>query len=153
MTTTPPKRSRIPLNRCNLAGAIEEIGDRWSLLILRSAFYGLRRFGDFQAELAIPRTVLSGRLKGLVEKGIMESQHYKEPGQRPRPEYFLTQKGADLAIPMIALNQWADNWLGGDKPAPLTFLHKQSGAPLIAALTDEARHRIPISNAKRQIRI
>ncbi|WP_306252616.1 helix-turn-helix domain-containing protein [Parvularcula sp. IMCC14364] len=151
MTTTPPKRSRIPLEKCNLAKAVEQIGDRWSLLILRSAFYGLRRFGDFQSELEIPRTVLSGRLKRFVENGLMETRPYREAGQRPRPEYFLTQKGADLAIAMIALNQWGDKWLGEDRPAPLVFEHKESNAPLIAALTDDPACRIPMSQAKRKI--
>lgn len=151
MTTTPPKKSRIPLARCNLARAVEEIGDRWSLLILRSAFYGLRRFGDFQTELSIPRTVLSGRLKRFVSAGIMEVRQYREAGQRPRPEYFLTQKGADLAITMIALNQWGDKWLGDEPAAPLTFLHRDTGAPLVAALTDNPDHRIPMSQAKRKI--
>ncbi|MCI5046393.1 MAG: helix-turn-helix transcriptional regulator [Aquisalinus sp.] len=151
MTTNPPKRSRIPLEKCNLAKAVEQIGDRWSLLILRSAFYGLRRFGDFQAELEIPRTVLSGRLKRFVENGLMETRPYREVGQRPRPEYFLTQKGADLAIAMIALNQWGDKWLGDEGPAPLVFQHKDTNAPLVAALTDNAACRVPMSRAKRKI--
>ena len=117
MATNPPKKSRIPLESCNLARSIEEIGDRWTLLILRSAFYGLRRFGDFHAELGVPRTVLSGRLKKLVALGLLEIRHYREPGQRPRPEYFMTRKGADLALPMIALNQWGDKWLESRRTA------------------------------------
>ena len=151
MRTTPPKKSRIPIDQCNLAKAVEEIGDRWTLLILRSAFYGLRRFGDFQAELGIPRTVLSGRLKRLVDLKIMEAKPYKEPGQRPRPEYFLTQKGADLAVPLIALNQWSDKWMNGERPVPLIFLHKDSGVPLLAGLTDDPAKCISMSQAKRKI--
>lgn len=151
MATTPPKKSKIPLDKCNLAKAVEEIGDRWTLLILRSAFYGLRRFGDIQAELSIPRTVLSGRLKQLVARGIMETRNYKEVGQRPRPEYFLTNKGADLAISLIALNQWADRWGGEEANPPLTFMHKITDEPLIAALTDKQEARVPINLARRKI--
>ena len=152
MTTNPPKKSRIPVEICTLARTFEQIGDKWSLLILRSAFYGLRRFSDFQEELAIPRTVLSGRLKKFIANGLMETRPYREPGQRPRPEYFLTQKGADLAIPFISLNQWGDKWLADEgKPVPLEFLNKDTGNPVVVALADDLRHAVPMSQVKRRI--
>ncbi|MGV6801409.1 MAG: winged helix-turn-helix transcriptional regulator [bacterium] len=151
MATNPPKRSKIPLDQCNLARAIEQMGDRWTLLILRSAFYGLRRFGDFQAELSIPRTVLSGRLRSLVENDILEIRQYREPGQRPRPEYFMTDKGADLAIAMIALNQWGDRWLGEEGHRPLTFHLKIDGSTIEAALTADKAHQIPMNQVSRMV--
>ena len=152
MATTPPKKSRIPIAACTLARTFEQIGDKWSLLILRSAFYGLRRFSDFQEELGIPRTVLSGRLKKFVENGIMETHQYREPGQRPRPEYFLTQKGADLAVPFIALNQWGDKWLADEnRPPPLEFLNKDTNAPVVVALADDLRHAVPMAQVKRRV--
>lgn len=153
MATTPPRKSRIPLLHCNLARSIEQIGDRWSLLILRSAFYGLRRFGDFQTELNIPRTVLSGRLKKFVTHNILEIRPYREAGQRPRPEYFMTEKGADLAIAMIALNQWGDKWLSQSETPPLEFLHKDTNQPLIAALAKDQKSAVPLYNIKRQINL
>ena len=67
------RRSPVPPDTCNLAKAIDLIGDRWTLLILRAALYGVRRFDDFQSELGCPRTVLSGRLKKLVDAGLLDS--------------------------------------------------------------------------------
>ncbi|NHK28595.1 helix-turn-helix transcriptional regulator [Parvularcula flava] len=152
MATNPPKQSRIPVTECNLAKAFDQIGDRWSLLILRSAFYGLRRFGDIQQELGIPRTVLSNRLKKFVELDIMVTRNYREPGQRPRPEYFLTQKGADLAVSLIALNQWGDKWLGKGT-APLEFLDRETNKPVVASLAADPATAIPMSQIKRRINI
>ena len=79
------QKSPIPLDICHLAKAIEILGDRWTLLILRGALFGVRRFDDFQKELEIPRTVLSGRLKKLVDHGVLTKQAYKEDGKRARP--------------------------------------------------------------------
>src|SRR5918997_5658974 len=84
MTETPPvRRSPVPMRLCNLARSFELIGDRWTLLILRSALYGIRRFDDFQADLDVPRSVLSNRLAGLVETGIMERRENSDERQRP----------------------------------------------------------------------
>ena len=83
---------------CNLASAIEVVGDRWTLLILRAALYGVRRFDDFQAELKCPRTVLSGRLKSLVDAGLLIKRPYKAPGKRARPEYLLSAMGLRAAF-------------------------------------------------------
>ena len=79
MTDVPlVRRSPVAARHCNLARSFELIGDRWTLLILRSALYGVRRFDDLQADLDIPRSVLSNRLAGLVETGIMERKEYRE---------------------------------------------------------------------------
>ena len=112
------------------------IGDRWTLLVLRSALYGVRRFDDFQAELDVPRSVLSSRLAGLVEIGIMERRAYREEGQRPRNEYPLTEMGQALGLPFIAMTQWADKWLG-DGTSPLTLRSRSTGQKLSVALVDE----------------
>ncbi|MEO0883838.1 MAG: helix-turn-helix domain-containing protein [Pseudomonadota bacterium] len=126
---TPPRtrRSPVPLEQCNLARAIELIGDKWNLMILRSALYGVRRFEDFHAELGVPRTVLSGRLKALVDNGLLMGQTYKEPGRRSRQEYVLTDRGQDLRGILIALTQWGDRWLA-DGDAPISFTEKAGGA-------------------------
>src|SRR5215467_13448256 len=109
MTAAPPvRRSPVAARHCNLARAFELIGDRWTLLILRSALYGVRRFDDFQADLDIPRSVLSHRLAGLVESGIMEPREYRENGQRARIEYPLTRMGEALGLPFIAMTRWGD---------------------------------------------
>lgn len=137
MPDAPPvRRSPVAARRCNLARSFELIGDRWTLLILRSALWGVRRFDDFQADLEIPRSVLSHRLAGLVESGIMERREYREEGQRARIEYPLTKMGQALGLPFIAMTQWGDRWLA-DGPLPLTLRSKATGQKLRVALVDE----------------
>src|SRR5436309_11605183 len=137
MTDAPViRRSPVAMRDCNLARSFELIGDRWTLLILRSALYGVRRFDDFQADIDIPRSVLSNRLAGLVESGIMERREYREAGQRARVEYPLTQMGQRLGLPFMAMTAWGDKWLG-DGVSPLQLRSKSSGQRLSVALVDE----------------
>jgi len=137
MTETPLRhRSPVALHDCNLSKSFELIGDRWTLLILRSAFWGLRRFDDFQADIDVPRSVLSNRLAALVESGIMERREYREPGQRARIEYPLTRMGQALGLPFMAMTAWGDKWLG-DGISPLTLRSKSTGLRYSVALVDE----------------
>lgn len=137
MTETPPtRRSPVPMRACNLARCFELIGDRWTLLILRSALYGVRRFDDFQADIEAPRSVLSNRLAGLVETGILERRDYREEGQRARVEYPLTKMGQALALPFFAMTEWGDRWLG-DGVSPMSLRSKATGQRLSVALVDE----------------
>jgi DNA-binding HxlR family transcriptional regulator len=137
MTDVPLiRRSPVAARHCNLARSFELIGDRWTLLILRSALYGVRRFDDLQADLDIPRSVLSNRLAGLVETGIMERKQYREDGQRTRIEYPLTKMGKALGLPFIAMTAWGDKWLGRGN-SPFTLRSKSTGQKLSIALVDE----------------
>ena len=137
MADAPPvRRSPVAAKRCNLARSFELIGDRWTLLILRSALWGVRRFDNFQADLDIPRSVLSNRLAGLVESGIMERREYRAEGQRARLEYPLTEMGQALSLPFIAMTQWGDRWLEDGRP-PLTLRSKVTGQKLRVRLVDE----------------
>ena len=137
MTDVPlVRRSPVAARHCNLARSFELIGDRWTLLILRSALYGVRRFDDLQADLDIPRSVLSNRLAGLVETGIMERKEYREDGQRTRIEYPLTKMGKALGLPFIAMTAWGDKWLGRGS-SPFTLRSKSTGQKLSIALVDE----------------
>ncbi len=140
--TAPPLRRRSPvsLRDCNLSKSFELIGDRWTLLILRSAFWGLRRFDDFQADIDVPRSVLSNRLAGLIESGIMERRKYREAGQRARIEYPLTRMGQALGLPFMAMTAWGDKWLGGGI-SPLTLRSKSTGQKFSVALVDEGGKR------------
>src|SRR4029079_4499938 len=135
MNETLVRRSPVEMRHCNLSRSFELIGDRWTLLILRSALYGLRRFDDFQADLDVPRRVLRTRLAGLVESGIMERREYREEGQRARVEYPLTRMGQALGPPFFAMTQWSDKWLG-DGISPLKLRSKSSGEWLSVALVD-----------------
>jgi DNA-binding HxlR family transcriptional regulator len=137
MATPPPvRRSPVAAKHCNLARAFELIGDRWTLLILRSALYGVRRFDDFHADLDIPRSVLSSRLAGLVETGIMDRREYRDKGQRGRTEYPLTEMGEALGLPFMAMTAWGDKWLGEGK-GPFKLRSKSTGQKLRVALIDE----------------
>lgn len=138
MTDAPlVRRSPVPPDQCNLWKAFGLIGDRWTLVILRSALYGVRRFDDFQVELEIPRSVLSHRLAGLVELGIMERREYREDGQRARIEYPLTEMGRALGLPFMAMTEWSDHWIGKGT-SPLTLRSKTTGQRLRVAMVDEA---------------
>ncbi len=91
---------------CSIAGALEVVGERWSLLIVRNVFLGLRRFDEIQANLGIARNVLQARLQKLIDQGVVERRLYQE---RPeRYEYRLTEKGLDLWPIVVSLMQWGD---------------------------------------------
>jgi DNA-binding HxlR family transcriptional regulator len=149
MTDVPPvRRSPVPASLCNLAKSFELIGDRWTLLILRSALYGLRRFDDFKADLDIPGSVLSNRLAGLVDNGVMEKREYREEGQRARTEYPLTEMGRSLGLPFIAMTAWGDRWLSDGVPPPLMLKSKSTGQALRVALVDERGKPVPSSDVE-----
>jgi DNA-binding HxlR family transcriptional regulator len=115
---------------CSIARALEVVGERWTLLIIRDAFLGLRRFDEFQASLGIARNVLTERLNRLVEEGILERVRYSE---RPeRYEYRLTAKGRELNIALAGLRQWGDQYLS-EKP-PRLLRRKEDKKPVVAAL-------------------
>jgi DNA-binding HxlR family transcriptional regulator len=130
------RRSPVSLRDCNLSKSFELIGDRWTLLILRSAFWGVRRFDDFQAELDVPRSVLSSRLAGLVDAGIMEKREYREEGQRARVEYPLTDMGRELGLPFFAITAWGDKWLAEGEPH-FGLQSRANGQKLRVMLVDE----------------
>jgi len=110
---------------CSVARALEVIGERWTLLILRDAFMGVRRFDDFQRSLGIARNVLNTRLQRLVEAGLLERRRYQE---RPeRFEYRLTERGIDLWPAIVALMQWGDRHLAGEAGPPVLITHRDCG--------------------------
>lgn len=154
MSLIPPRTSRSPvdLEDCRLARAIELIGDRWSLLILRSAMYGVRRFDDFQDELGCPRTVLSGRLKALEEGGLLARKPYQEPGRRARSEYVLSPMGADLLPVLMALTQWSDEWLASGEPAPISFTAGPDKRPAHVAFVDSDGQEVPAKQIRVKLR-
>jgi DNA-binding HxlR family transcriptional regulator len=115
---------------CSIARALEVVGERWTLLIVRDAFLGLRRFDEFQENLGIARNVLADRLNRLVEEGILERVRYSE---RPeRYEYRLTAKGRELNIALAGLRQWGDKYLSS-KP-PRLMRRKSDKKTVVAAL-------------------
>ena len=113
---------------CSIARALEVVGERWSVLIVRNAlFAGSTRFTDFQRSLGIATNVLQTRLDGFVEAGIMRRERYSE--QSALYEYLLTEKGRDLAPALIALTEWGDKWAAPDGP-PISYRHSVCGSPV-----------------------
>lgn len=153
MTDAPLiRQSPVPVGECNLAKSFSLIGDRWSLLVLRSALYGVRRFDDFQAELEVPRSVLSNRLAALVENGLMERREYRDEGQRARIEYPLTRMGQELGLPFMAMTEWGDRWLG-DGRSPLTLRRRSNGLFLRVAVVDQDGQVTPPSDIDRVVTV
>jgi DNA-binding HxlR family transcriptional regulator len=117
---------------CSVARALEVVGDRWTLLVIRSAFEGVRRFDDFQATLGVARNVLTDRLGRLCAEGILRRVRYQE---RPeRFEYRLTRKGVGLWPAVMSLLLWGDQHYA-EEGTPLTIVHRSCGGALTTKLT------------------
>ena len=116
-----------PTQYCPVAGSLEVVGERWTLLIIRDVFLGIRRFEDLQRDLGVARNVLQARLERLVENGILVKRPYQE---RPlRCEYRLTEKGADLWPVLVALLTWGDRYaIEGERP--MILQHRACGGEL-----------------------
>jgi DNA-binding HxlR family transcriptional regulator len=114
---------------CSLAQALEIVGERWTLLILRDAFFGIQRFDDFQGRLGIARNILSMRLARLVEQGILERRPLSTGGRRA--EYHLTAKGKALHPVLVALTQWGDRWYPGVCGSRIEFVERDTGEPVL----------------------
>lgn len=107
---------------CSVARSLSVVGDRWTLLVLRDAFLGIRRFDDFQASLGTTRHRLADRLKKLVAHGVLERRKYQD---RPaRHEYRLTERGRDLYPVVVSLTRWGDRWMSGDAGRPVELVHR-----------------------------
>jgi DNA-binding HxlR family transcriptional regulator len=117
---------------CSAARALELVGERWSLLIVRDAlFRGARRFADFQRSLGLASNVLAARLDSFVAAGIMEPCTYSS--HQDHYEYLLTEKGRDLAPVVVALTAWGDRWAAPNGP-PIVYQHEGCGGRLNSAL-------------------
>ena len=129
---------------CSLAKALELVGERWTLLILREAFLGASRFAEFRDRLGVAPDVLSDRLAALVEFGVMSREPYREPGARSRFAYRLTPAGHELRLVLSALQQWGDEYL--PRPEGPTMLHRIRGTDCpvrVGYLDDEGREVQP----------
>ena len=132
-------RTRLDDLNCSIANALDLIGEWWTILILREAFFGTRRFEDFQQHLGIARNILTARLRKLCDSGILERVPVKQGAKRH--EYKLTRMGRDLYPTLIALTQWGDRWLHSAGGAPVKFVERASGEEIadVAILTKDGR--------------
>jgi DNA-binding HxlR family transcriptional regulator len=110
---------------CTIARTLSVIGDRWTLLILRDAFLGARRFEVFQARLGISRHRLADRLAKLVEHGVLRREQYQT--RPPRFEYRLTERGHDLYGVIAMIAGWGDKHMAGRKGPPVVRVHRACG--------------------------
>ena len=118
---------------CSVVRTLSVVGDRWTLLILRDCFLGIRRFDQFQADLGVSRHRLSDRLSKLVAEGVLEKVPYQE---KPlRHEYKLTEKGLELYPIIVSLLNWGDKWLAGEAGPPVELVHKSCGQTAKLELT------------------
>lgn len=117
-----------PDHACSIARALEIIGDRWTILVLRDAFRGIRRFDEIRRDLDIARPVLADRLRRLVKSGVLEKRPYQS---RPvRYEYRLTEMGVELSPILVALMRWGDRFLSGTEGPPTVLVHEPCGHEL-----------------------
>jgi DNA-binding HxlR family transcriptional regulator len=121
---------------CGISAALEVVGERWSFLILRGAFNGLRHFEEFQTNLGIARNILSNRLGRLVEHGILRRD--PDPADRRKVTYRLTEKGRDLLPVLLSLRQWGERWISGmpSNPVLVDRYTRKPIAPMIVQSAD-----------------
>jgi DNA-binding HxlR family transcriptional regulator len=128
------RRTRFSNWHCSIARTVDLAGDWWTPLVMRQAFYGARRFEQFQRQLGLSRNVLSQRLDHLVQEGMLERVPYQE---RPlRHEYLLTEKGRDFFTVLAAMIRWGDRWLAGEAGPPIELRDRDTGERLDVEVVD-----------------
>jgi DNA-binding HxlR family transcriptional regulator len=141
VTEHPPEAMNWSTENCTISRTMEILGDKWTFHVLRELFVGVRRFEDIRTRAGIPRQVLTERLAALIERGLIRREPYRIPGQRERSEYRLTQAGIDLYPVLVAMIQWADQYLPLDAGPPLIPTHRgDCGAKVSVALHCAAGH-------------
>ena len=140
---------------CSISRTLALLGERWTMLVLREAFRGVRRFDDIRANTGAPRQLLSARLATLVENGVLRREPYQELGQRSRHEYRLTRKGMDLYPILVAIMRWGDRYLADQDGPPVRLTHADCGATVDVALRcadghllDSARDVRPVERVR-----
>ncbi|GAA1285044.1 HxlR family transcriptional regulator [Planotetraspora silvatica] len=131
---------------CSIQRSLEVVGDPWTILILREAFMGVTRFGDFGTALGISTDLLSDRLTTLVEAGVMEKRPYNEPGKRSRHSYHLTSTGKELRLVLGALQQWGDRHRLGDDPPSSERRSRTTDGRLSVAFVDESGSAVALDD-------
>lgn len=129
------KRSSFADWNCSVAQSLEVIGEWWTLLIVRDAFFGVTRFEEFHERLGIARNILATRLDTLTEAGVFERRCYDEA--RGRYDYLLTDKGRALWPVLAAIVKWGDEWLLGPGREPISLVHRACGQPTHGVLVCE----------------
>jgi DNA-binding HxlR family transcriptional regulator len=127
---------------CTIGAALAIVGEKWTFLVLREAFNGVRRFDDIRRRIAAPRQILSERLARLVEQDILRKVPYREPGQRARGEYRLTEKGLALFPLMVALLEWGNAYAATPDGPVVELRHRDCGSPVRLRLGCDQEHPV-----------
>lgn len=132
---------------CSIAKAMDIVGTRSAILILREAYYGTRRFDGFARRVGITDAAASTALRKLVEAGLLDKRPYQEEGKRTRHEYVLTRMGSDVLPAIIALWQWGDTYLQDGTP-PLERVEDSTGEPVRIELVSASGNEVPLDNLR-----
>src|SRR5215831_15899886 len=119
------KQNRLANKECSMARAMEVVGDRWTILILREAYYGVKRFDEFEYYVGVAPNILSNRLKKLVDADMM--RRVPLPEHSGRYDYVLTEKGRDFFPAYLALKKWGDDWLAEPEGPQVVFRDRKAG--------------------------
>lgn len=133
-------------DQCPASRAMEVVGTRSAILMLREAFFGTTRFDDFAKRVGITAAAASTRLKELVDAGLLERTPYREPGQRERHEYRLTPMGRDLAPAVFGLYRWGSKYLFPNGQPPVVMSHTGCGHPVRIRVTCTAGHAVHLGD-------
>lgn len=128
------------VQNCGLGRTMAFLGERWTVVVLREVFLGVRRFADIQRHAGVPKQVLSDRLATLVDAEILTRVPYQDAGTRTRHEYRLTPRGRELEPIMVALTQWGDRHLADPAGPARDFRHRDCGAPVRVAISCSEGH-------------
>ncbi|HEY2576100.1 MAG TPA: helix-turn-helix domain-containing protein [Streptosporangiaceae bacterium] len=127
---------------CAIGAAVGIIGEKWTFLVLREVFNGVRRFAEMQRRTQAPRQILSDRLTRLAGQGLLRRVPYQEAGQRSRHEYRLTEKGLDLYPVLVALMEWGGTYALGPAGPAARLTHRGCGEPVKLSLTCASGHTV-----------
>ena len=127
---------------CTIGAALAIVGEKWTFLVLREAFNGVRRFDDIRRRTGAPRQVLSDRLSRLVDQDLLRKVPYREAGQRARSEYRLTEKGLALFPLIVALLEWGNEYAATPAGPVAELTHRDCGAPVHLELRCDEGHLV-----------
>lgn len=128
---------------CSMAAALEVVGRRASMLLLREACYGAHRFDEFARRTELSEKITAARLKELVDEGLLERRPYHVAGQRSREDYHLTDKGLELLPALLALMQWGDRW-ARTQPGRVSLTHADCGRPITVEVRCTEGHPVTV---------
>ncbi len=137
-------RSAWRADACPIGKALDVVGTRSAMLIMREAYYGTSRFDDFAQRVGITEAVAAARLRELTDAGLLERRPYRDPGQRTRHEYRLTDMGRELAPVVLGLFQWGAKYLSPGGRPPVDFTHRDCGAALQVTVGCADGHPLPL---------